>query len=96
MTTFLVLVALLGVAGGVIGRLKGSSFWLWFLVSVGTAGVGVLAAALYRNETREPRRECPVCGEILPLSDQVCMRCGTDLDLAEDDQVLPPALTVRD
>ena len=94
MTTFLLLLPLLGIAGGVIGRLKGSSFWLWFLISVGTAGVGVLAAALYRNEAKEPRRACPVCGRVILISDQVCMRCGTDLDMPADDEVLPPRVGV--
>ncbi len=90
MTTFIVLLVFVGLAGGVIGKLKGSSFWLWALVSVGTGGMGILAAVLYRNEAREPRRECPTCGQVVLLSDQVCMRCGTDLFLPPDDEVLAP------
>jgi uncharacterized OB-fold protein len=36
-----------------------------------------------RDERREPRRRCPECGAVVALSDQVCMRCGRDLDFPE-------------
>ena len=41
--------------------------------------IGTVAAVLYRNERAEPRRRCPECNNIMPLHDQVCMRCGADL-----------------
>ena len=41
------------------------------------------AAMLYRYEQDDPLRECPECGSIVPISDQVCMRCGADLDFPE-------------
>ena len=42
-----------------------------------------LAAVLYRFEQNEVRRQCPRCGKVVKLYDQVCMRCGEDLDFPE-------------
>ena len=53
---------------------------LWFLVGLVLPGIGIIAAVLSRNERAEPRRQCPECGNVLPLHSQVCMRCGRDLD----------------
>jgi hypothetical protein len=77
-----------GLAGGVAGRLKGSSFLLWFAISAILPVLGVIGALLYRSERDEPRRECPRCGQILKLHVQVCTRCGYDLPFPE--AVLPP------
>ena len=77
---YLVICLFFGLAGGVVGRIKGSSFFLWFLISGLLPGVGLLAAVLYRYERDEPRRQCPRCGRVLKLYDQVCMGCGLDLD----------------
>ena len=76
-----VLLFFLGLSAGVIGKIKGSSFLIWFLIGLCTFGLGIIAALLYRVERAEPRRRCPVCGDDVAVSDQVCMRCGTDLDL---------------
>jgi hypothetical protein len=72
-----------GLAGGLIGRIKGSSFVLWFLIAALVPVVGLIAAVAYRNERNELRRECPRCGAVLKLYDQVCTRCGEDLDFPE-------------
>jgi DNA-directed RNA polymerase subunit RPC12/RpoP len=81
---FLVVAFIFGLASGAIGRLKGSSFLLWFLIGVALPGVGILAALLSRREQEEPRRHCPECGAVVPLSDQVCMRCGRDLEFPDE------------
>ena len=72
-----------GLSAGVVGRIKGSSFALWFLVGFCLPGLGILAALLYRSEHHEPRRRCERCGAVVKLHDQVCMRCGEDLDFPE-------------
>jgi peptidoglycan/LPS O-acetylase OafA/YrhL len=72
-----------GLAGGVVGRIKGSSFVLWFLISAIVPVIGLLAAVLYRFEGDELRRECPNCGRICMLYDAVCTRCGTDLEFPD-------------
>ena len=77
---FVVLAFFCGLSAGVIGKLKGSSFWIWFLVGLVLPLLGTLAAIFYRSERAEPLRECPECGNVVPLSDQVCMRCGRDLE----------------
>jgi hypothetical protein len=65
------------------GRVKGSSFFLWFLISALIPFLGLLAAVLYRFETDEVRRQCPRCGKVVKLYDQICMGCGEELDFPE-------------
>ena len=66
-----------------IGRLKGSSFLLWFLISAIPPYVGLLAAVLYRYEREEPVRACPGCGRVVPLYQALCKRCGTELEFPQ-------------
>ena len=80
---FVVILFFFGVSAGVIGKIKGSSFFLWFLVGFCLPVAGTLAALLYRFERQEPKRRCPECNNVVPLHDQVCMRCGRDLDWPE-------------
>ncbi len=80
-----ILIALFfGVATAVIGRNKGSSTVLWFLIGVTVPGIGLLVAFAYRNDDEEPRRECPRCGRICMLHDALCVRCGAELDFTTD------------
>ena len=80
---FLVLAFVFGVATGAIGRLKGGSFFIWFLVGTALPGIGIFAVLVMRDERSEPRRICPECNAVVMISDQVCMRCGRDLDYPE-------------
>ena len=72
-----------GIAGGFVGRMKGSSFWLWFLISALVPFLGLLTAIFYRWEDRELRRQCPGCGRVVKLHDALCTRCGTELAFPE-------------
>ena len=76
---YLVICFFFGLAGGVVGKIKGSSFFLWFLVSAIIPFGGLLAALLYRSDRDELRRQCPDCGKVLKLHDQLCNRCGAEL-----------------
>jgi hypothetical protein len=76
---FLVILFFFGLSAGVVGRYKGSSFFLWFLIGFCLPFLGTLAALLFRSERNEPRRRCDRCGTEVRLHDQVCMRCGEDL-----------------
>jgi hypothetical protein len=79
-----VLIALgFALAGGVVGRLKGSSFWLWFLISGLLPVFGLLAALAYRFESQELRRQCPGCGRVVKLHDALCTSCGTELEFPD-------------
>ena len=80
---YLVLAFSFALAGGVVGRLKGSSFFIWFLVSGALPVIGLVAALLYRTERDELRRQCPGCGKIVKLHDAICTRCGTELEFPE-------------
>jgi hypothetical protein len=84
---FVVIAFFCGLSAGTIGKLKGSSFFLWFLVGAVLPLIGTLAAIFYRQEQREPRRRCDACGTVLPVHVQVCTRCGRDLDWP--DEVIP-------
>ena len=66
-----------------IGRSKGSSFWIWFVVGAVVPILGVVAAVLYRYEVDELRRQCPSCGKVVPLHDALCTRCGTELEFPD-------------
>jgi hypothetical protein len=77
---YAVLAFFCGLSAAVIGKLKGSSFVLWFLIGLVLPILGTLAAIFYRSERNQPRRVCPECGQSVPLHDQVCMRCGRDLE----------------
>jgi hypothetical protein len=85
---YLIICLFFGLAGGVVGRMKGSSFVLWFLISGLIPVLGLLAAVLYRFEQNEVRRQCPRCGKVVKLYDQVCMGCGLDMDFP--DQAIEP------
>jgi hypothetical protein len=76
----LVILFCFGLAGGIVGRIKGSSFVVWFLISGLIPFLGLLAAVCDRWEDRELRRQCPGCGRVLKLHDAVCMSCGTELE----------------
>jgi hypothetical protein len=76
----LVILFFFGLAGGVVGRIKGSSFVVWFLISGLIPFLGLLAAVCYRWEDRELRRRCPGCRQVVRLHDAVCMSCGTELE----------------
>jgi len=72
-----------GLAGGFIGRLKGSSFLVWFLIAASIPFLGLLAAVCYRWDNRELRRVCPQCHKVVKLYDAVCMRCGAELEFPD-------------
>ena len=80
---YLIVAFSFALAGGLVGRLKGSSFFIWFLVSGILPGLGLVVALLYRSERDELRRQCPGCGKIVKLHDAICMRCGTELEFPE-------------
>ena len=79
----LVILFFFGLAGGIVGRIKGSSFFIWFLVSGLIPFFGLLAALFYRFDNHELRRQCPGCGRVVKLYDAVCMQCGTELEFPE-------------
>jgi hypothetical protein len=80
---YVVIAVSFGLAGGIVGRIKGSSFWVWFLISGLVPVFGLLAAIFYRWEDRELRRKCPGCGRVVKLHDALCTHCGTELDFPD-------------
>ena len=89
----LVIMFFFGLAGGIVGRLKGSSFLMWFAISGLVPFLGLLAAICYRFDNQELRRECPGCGRLLKLHDTVCTRCGAELEFP--DVAVAPEAGVR-
>ena len=80
---YVVICLFFGLAGGLVGRTKGSSFLRWFLISALVPFLGLLTAIFYRREDRELRRQCPRCGRVVKLYDAKCMRCGEELEFPQ-------------
>jgi hypothetical protein len=80
---YVVIAVCFGISGGIVGRLKGSSFVLWFLISGAVPVFGLLAAIFYRFDRDELRRQCPRCGRVTKIYDAICTSCGAELDFPE-------------
>jgi hypothetical protein len=80
---YIVIAASFGLAGGIVGKLKGSSFLLWFLIAGLVPFFGLLAAIAYRFERDELRRACPRCGRVTKLYDAICTRCGAEFEFPD-------------
>jgi len=87
---YVVIALSFALAGGIIGRLKGSSFFVWALISGLFPVIGLLAAILYRYDTDEPRRACPGCGRVCMIHDAICVRCGTELEFPDETEMVQP------
>lgn len=79
----IVIMVCFGLAGGIIGKIKGSSFFLWLMIAGLVPFLGLLTAIFYRFENQELRRQCPGCGRIVKLHDAVCMHCGEELEFPD-------------
>ncbi len=90
----LVILFCFGLAGGIVGKSKGSSFFIWFLISFCVPFIGLLTAVFYRYDNRELRRQCPNCGKVLKLYDAICNRCGEELEFP-DVAIAPEAAMQR-
>jgi hypothetical protein len=90
---YVVIALCFAVAGGVVGRMKGSSFWLWFLISGIVPFFGLITAIAYRSDSQELRRRCPECGRVTKIYDAVCTRCGAELEFPDD--VIAPEVQPR-
>ncbi len=80
---YVIIAVAFGISGGIVGKIKGSSFILWFLISGAIPFIGLLAAIAYRFESDEMRRECPNCGRVTKIYDALCTRCGTEFDFPD-------------
>jgi hypothetical protein len=80
---YVVIALSFALAGGIVGHLKGSSFWIWFVIAGVIPVIGLVTAVAYRSERDELRRQCPACGRVCKLYDAVCVRCGAELEFPE-------------
>jgi hypothetical protein len=80
---YLLLAIWFGLATGIVGRLRGSSFFIWAIIGAVVPVIGLVVALACRSERDEVRRQCPTCGKVVKLHDAMCMRCGTDLEFPE-------------
>jgi ribosomal protein S27AE len=81
---YVVLIIFTGLSAGIVAKIRGNSFWIWFAIGFVLPLIGTIAALLYRREGEIPRRECPECGNRVAIHDQVCMSCGRDLEWRPD------------
>ncbi|HEX4107673.1 MAG TPA: hypothetical protein VHX88_06035 [Solirubrobacteraceae bacterium] len=80
---YVVIAFCFGLSGGIVGKIKGSSFFLWFLISGIVPVLGLMAAIAYRFEHDELRRQCPRCGRVTKIYDALCTRCGEELEFPD-------------
>lgn len=80
---YLVICIFFGLGGGIVGKVKGSSFWAWFAICAVLPVIGNIAALLHRVERDDLRRACEACGNVVPLHDAICTRCGSELEFPE-------------
>ncbi|MFM8527968.1 MAG: hypothetical protein ACKOBH_07665, partial [bacterium] len=88
--SYLIIATCFGLATGIVGKIKGSSFFLWFLIGAVLPFLGLLAAIFSRTDRDEPERQCPRCHKTLKLYVQVCPRCGEDLYLPDEVDFVRP------
>ena len=81
---YIVLIIFTGLSAGIIAKTRGHSFWLWFVIGLVLPVFGTVAALLYRRDGEVPKRKCPECGNTIAIHDQVCMKCGRDLEWSGD------------
>ncbi len=91
---YVIIAVCFGLSGGIVGKIKGSSFLLWFLISGAVPIFGLLAALAYRFERDELRRRCPNCGRVRKLYDAVCTRCGAELEFPQE-AIAPESMSSR-
>jgi hypothetical protein len=80
---YVVIALSFGLATAIVGRMKGSSFFIWLIIGTVVPAIGLVTAIAYRSERDELRRQCPTCGRVCMLYDAVCVRCGTELEFPE-------------
>jgi ribosomal protein S27AE len=81
---YVVLIIFTGLSAGIVAKIRGNSFWIWFAIGFVLPLIGTVAALLYRREGDVPKRKCPECGGTVAIHDQVCMKCGRDLEWRPD------------
>ena len=81
---YVVIALCFGLAGGIVGKLKGSSFW-HLVPDLGRACRS--SASRPRCSTAGTATSCgasaPAAGSVVKLHDALCTRCGTELDFPE-------------
>jgi uncharacterized paraquat-inducible protein A len=89
---YLIIAFCFGLATAIIGRSKGSSFFIWLVIGAVLPLLGLLAVVFCRREKDEPERQCPRCHKAVKLYVQVCPRCGEDLYLPDPAAVRHPGV----
>ncbi len=80
---YVVIALSFGLSAGIVGRIKGSSFFIWFIIGTVVPFIGLMTAIVYRSERDELRRQCPSCGRVCKLYDALCVRCGAELEFPD-------------
>jgi hypothetical protein len=80
---YVVIALSFGLSTGIVGKIKGSSFFIWFIVGTVVPVIGLVTAIVFRSERDELRRQCPTCGRVCKLHDALCVRCGAELEFPD-------------
>jgi hypothetical protein len=76
MVRYVILVVVVGIAGGLIARPKGRSPLLWFLLCAMVPPLIIAIALLPSVASRGVTKKCPHCSEIIKHDATVCKYCG--------------------
>jgi ribosomal protein S27AE len=82
---YIVLIFFCGLSAGIVAKTRGNSFLIWFAIGLVLPFLGTIAALLYRRDSDVEKKECPECGATVAIHDQVCMRCGHDIEWVWED-----------
>jgi zinc-ribbon domain len=82
---YVVIIFFCGLSAGTVAKLRGNGFLIWFAIGLVLPFVGTAAALLYRRERDVEKKKCPECGAPVAIHDQVCMKCGHDIEWLFDD-----------
>jgi hypothetical protein len=88
---YVIIAICFGLSTAFIGKAKGMSFWIWFMVGLVLPILGLVAVMLFRVEADEPERRCPRCGKVQKIYVQVCTSCGADLYMPDPSEIRRPA-----
>ena len=86
---YIVIIFFCGLSAGTVAKIRGNGFLIWFAIGLVLPLIGTIAALLYRSERKVEKKECPECGAPVAIHDQVCMKCGHDIEWLFDDPVTP-------
>lgn len=90
---YVIICVVFAILTALVGRAKGSYTIVWFFIGGLVPIIGLITALCMPSEREELRRQCPRCGRVHKLTDQICA-CGEELYFP-DEAIESPAAAER-